>query len=389
MLKRDGYAPPDKWLYPIDPNVDYRKPENRMYMVFAWAEAMYHTGELNQQLRLMDWVIEFGGFETPDVIESKLWLAFLWGCCYNFTGPWVILNRFPTPPKSPQDLEDFGNWYNTNFERIRFDTDCRYRKSKMIACVKSYVEWLGDSDQRDKIFPMLLTEDPATKYEKLNEAANSWSFYGRLSCWNYLEALALVTGWKYDLDCQSFLLTDISGSESNRNGVAFMIGREDLTTKHGKLKSDMKTTISKADCDMLEVEGEKIFQSLVETFGHIDPVLRFNVETIMCWTKKRFRMGKTRYLGWDSERTIDEMDFVQEHWGEEAPVQPIYFARKAWLPDHLRCEVGDESCHRGENKDKMPVFFLTGQPLDLINFQNGTRWVVLKNKPQTATKKLW
>lgn len=392
MLKKQGFVQPTQWKYPIDPSVDYRLPENRMYMVFAWAEAMYHTGELNQQLRLMDWVIEFGCFQTPSQIESKLWLAFLWGCCYNLTGPWVIMSAFPTPPRGESEMQLFSNWYNKNFERIRFDTDCRYRKSKMIACVQSYSNWLGEQTQSEKIFPMLNIEDPTTKYVTLNDAANSWAYYGRLSTWNYLEALALVTGWNHQLDCQTFLLNDITGSESNRNGVAFMVGREDLTTKHGKLKPDLTKTISLEDCNMLEVEGEKIFKSLVEEFGSIDPVLRFNVETVMCWTKKRFRLKKTRYLGWDAERTLDEMDFISENWGvDEVSVDELYKARKMWLPEHLLCECNHD--HRGENVAKMPVFYETGTPQDLLHFQQGKRWVTGLPQTQTTssktTKKLW
>lgn len=399
MLPKTGYKQPEKWLFPIDPNVDYRLPENRVYLVNAWAEAMYHTGELNQQLRLMDWAIE-KRWTNDHILESKLWLAFLWGCCYNFTGPWVILNAFPVPPTEPGGMQRFADWYNKNFERIRFDTDCRYRKSKMIACVQSYVDWLnlhGGGDQWSAIEETMNLRDPVAKYEKLWEVANSWAYYGRLSAWNYLEAVGLVTEWKYGLDCQDFLLTDVSGSESNRNGVAFITDNEHLLTKHGKLKSTGET-IKQEDCLMLNEKAEGLFTMLKENFGHIDPVLRFNTETVFCWVKKRFRETNTRYIGWDSERTIDEMDFVQEHWGEEAPLDAIYEARRAWLPSHLCCEDGPKEL-RGQKKAKMSYFYLTGTPMDLLKFQAGERWdygmqpskkvKVGKVESSGKTKRLW
>ena len=391
MLLKQGFVHPGEWKYPIEPSVDYRLAENRMYLVKSWAEAMYHTGELNQQLRLMDWAIE-NGFKTPSVIESKLWLAFLWGCCYNFTGPWLILSAFPTPPSSKHEMEVFTAWYNKNFDRIRFDTDCRYRKAKMVPCVQSYVDFLSGRTQEQAFMP-ILTKQGRTPFEKYTifwDIANGWDFYGRLSSWNYLEAVALVTNWQHGLDCQDFLLTDVTGSESNRNGIAFIVDREDLVTKHGKKKSDGQP-ISEQECLMLNEKAEDTYQELLAEFGHIDPVLRFNVETVYCWVKKRFRERNTRYIGWDSERTIDEMDFVSEFWlPREASVDIIYAAREMWLPDYLRCEQGPRES-RGQKKDKMPVFFQTGTPMDLVKFQNGERWDFSAQKatPKSATKKLW
>ena len=52
-----GYTPPAEWKYPIDLAVDYRKPENRMYLLKAWLEALSYTEEHNQQMRLIDYSI--------------------------------------------------------------------------------------------------------------------------------------------------------------------------------------------------------------------------------------------------------------------------------------------------------------------------------------------
>lgn len=353
--------------------IDYRLPENRKALMFSWAEAMYETGELDQQLRLMNWALD-----KPKV-EEKLWLAFLWGCCYNFTGPWVIMSEFSTPPK---DMQAFADWYNQNFERIRFDTDCRYRKSKMIACVQSYVDFLNGRSQAEALQSIMDEEDA---YQKLNQISESWKYYGRLSTWNYLEALALVSEHP-TFDCNDFLLTDVTGSESNRNGVAFIIGREDLLTKHGRLKTTGKV-ISQDDCSMLNEKAEEIFLELKAMFPE-RIVKRFSTETIFCWTKKRFRRNSTRYLGWDDERTIEEINFVKENW-PEVDVSKIYEARKAFLPEFMAQHLSTVQ------KEKMPVFFETGTPVDLVKYQNGERWVVKSQvskqsqKPQNPQTSLW
>lgn len=402
MLKKQGYEPPTKWLYPIDPTVDYRLEENRLYLVKAWSEAMYHTGELNQQLRLMDASLPIKdelpeeGTEYFELIEEKLWLAFLWGCCYNLVGPWVIMNAFPVPP---WDMEQFADWYNENFERIRFDTDCRYRKSKMIACVQSYVDWLDGRTQAEAIIEDILKPHSGeAQYEALKNTADNWKYYGRLSTWNYIEAVALVTGWEYGLDCSGFMLTEVSDSESNRNGVAFITGNDDLTTKHGKFKQGERKgeKISYDECKMLDDRSEEIFAELVDELGHIDPVLRLNVETIYCWTKKRFRVKQSRYLGWDADRTYDDIKFVEELWDDEANSEPLWAARKMWLPDFLLSEEtpSGKGYTRGSCAIKMAQFFETGVPLDLIRFQAGEPWYIkaqTTDKPakNKKTRKLW
>lgn len=385
MLKKKGFVKPEQWKYPIDPNVDYRLSENRHYMMMAWAEAMFHTGELNQQLRLMDHSLPvydenpaaasgMGDEEYYDLIEEKLWLAFLWGCCYNAIGPWTIMSAFPTPPRDEHDMKNFADWYNENFERIRFDTDCRYRKSKMIACVQSYVDWLNGRTQKEAIIGDILEPYSAElKYDIMKATADSWKYYGRLSTWNYIEAVALVTGWKYDLDCQDFLLTEITDSESNRNGVSFIMERDDLVTKHGKKKlSGEKITFE--ECSLVGIRGEELFQEIAHELGHIDPVLRVNTETIFCWTKKRFRLKNTRYIGWDADRTYDEFKFIEDNWGDEVDCSKIWEARKAWLPDYMLSENHPDNAEKGSSKRKMAVFFQTGTPTDLIMFQNGLPW---------------
>lgn len=360
-----------KIKYPIDRNKDYRLLENRFDLVLSWSEAMYQTGELDQQLRLMN--------SATVRIESKLWLAFLWGCCYNFTGPFVIMSEFPTPPK---DMEEFASWYNKNFERIRFDTDCRYRKSKMIACVQSYMDWLGGRSQNEAIIEETLFNEDSTdseKYMTLLDSCNSWKYFGRLSCWNYLEALALVTGHP-TFDCPDFLLTEVENSESNRNGVAFIIGREDLVTKHGKKKQSGEK-ITQKELEMLSVEGERLFQEIKEALPEYK-VRRFSVETIFCWTKKRFRARSSRYLGWDDERTIDEINFVKEHW-PELLLEKIFFARFLFLPDFMY------KVKNGVNKSKMPVFFETGIPQDLLCYQAGICWEIKDPNSTIQTTELW
>ena len=386
MLPKTGYKQPEKWLFPIDPNVDYRLPENRVYLLKAWVEVLSYTTEHNQQLRLMNHWIDT---ERNSDMEMKYWLAFLWGCCYNSIGPWTILSEFPTPPASEAEFERFTQWYNKNFDRMRFDTDCRYRKSKMLACVKSYITLLNGKTQEQFFEPLLEIADDSERFQVVWDTVMSISYYGRLSAWNFVEGIALVNNWApgKDVDAQSFMLEDLSGSESNRNGICFLVNREDLLTKHGRLKSTGEP-ISRDACRYLSEEAEKIYSECVALFSHITKINRLNFETSgLCWFKKMFRDKNTRYSGWDSERTFDEIRYMEQEW-PEVDVKPLYAARSHFLPSHLVCEQNGGS---GVVKGKMGVFFHTGTPYDILATQGAFKWDLqtCKNTKTSSTKKLW
>lgn len=365
------YKHPEEFKYPLDPTVDYRLPENREYAMLAWAEAMYHTGELNQQLRLMNHCVES--------MEGKLWLAFLWACCYNFTGPWVILSKFPEPPK---DMSEFSDWYNSIFDDFRVDTDCRYRKSKMIDAIQSYVDWLDGRTQMEAIMPILNIIDDKERYEQLWDTCESWKYQGRLSTWNYVEAIALVTNWQFNVDCQDFMLDDLTGSESNRNGACWVLGKEELQTKHGVIKATNKKMEAEV-AQMLNEEAETIYNKIKKEFGSISEVSRLNVETIFCWFKKKFRERQSRYLFWDADRTWEEITYTQEKF-PDVDCSGIWEARKEWLPFYALCENFKEGLHRGADKERMKVFINTGRLDDVYAYQHNLPQIITTKPTSTA-----
>lgn len=199
-------------------------------------------------------------------------------------------------------------------------------------------------------------------------------FFGRLSCWNFLEALNIVTGDAHKIDVPGFMLRDRDGSESNRNGAAFLTNRDDWVTKHGKKKIN-GCPITDEECDILEVDLETAFKECVQEFGHITFINRLNFETSgACWLKKFFREKNTRYIGWDAERTWEEIKYMEREWPEYS-CAPLWEARALWLPDHLLCEKAPPGHPQGVQKTKMDVFFRTGKPLHIWHLQQDTRWI--------------
>ncbi len=329
-----------EWIYPVEENKDYR--DDRGYALSAYAEAMYSTKELHQQLRFMD--------ATCSSIEEKLWLAFLWGACYNLPGPFMVMQKFPTPPDGVSGMRKFASWYNEIFDDYRVDVDCRYRKSKMIECVGSYVGWLNGRTQEEALPP---------SFQSLWDTSMRWAFFGRLAVWNYVEGVLVVLN-EEKYDAPDFLLRDIRGSESNRNGVAYAVHRTDLVTKHGK-KGNGKV-ITMRECELLEYEADKIFTKAKEDFGHRTLVSRMNVETVFCWSKKLMsRITNSRYLGWDGDRTYEEMVYLEGLGYDLSGVREAY---KADLPDHLR--------YNTVSKEKMKAFYQQGTMPEIAKHQRLT-----------------
>lgn len=378
--------------YPIDPNVDYRIPQNRGYLMKAWVEANAITQEHNQQIRLiLSAIDEMDLFENK--VESKLWAAFLWGCCYNLVSPWAILTNYPLPPRGDEEFQKFSDWYNETFDIHRFDTDCRYRKAKMLACVKSFFNQLGDLTITQMVEQLVKPEQTETdNFERIWDFSMSVNYFGRLSCWNFVEAVTIATDWKYPLDAPSFMMEDLSNSESNRNGICFLINREDLLTKHCTFKNK-EGRITKDDAKVLEEAAEAMFQQCKAEFNHITPITRLNAETtVCCWFKKMFRNYNTRYIGWDAERTLAEIEYLEEHW-PDVDTKPIRTARLTYLPESL---LGECNGQHGVQKWKMPDFFDSGTPNHILKFQLDEVWMppagtkkAKQNKPKTTAKKLW
>lgn len=332
----------------------------------AYYEAMLQAGELHQQLRLVDWAIEVDNLSLNDRIERKLWASFLWGATYNLPGLWTILNRYPRPPES---IDEFKAWYDSIFDKMKFDTDCRYRKAKMVHCVRSYCQATAAKGQFRTISD-LMNEDVFGNFERLWQFADSIKYFGRLANWNYVEAVAITMAKYWSIDSPDLMLEDISGSESNRNGVAWVIGREDLATHHGK--TELKKGLSTSQMQYLVGSSQELWYEAQDRLAFTaEGLTMLNFETALCWAKKMMsRTTHSRYLGWDSDRTYDELKYLEEHW-PEVDVEPIWAARIALVPVTLRCETFPSAWPKGVNKKRMCSFFERGQLPEVVAFQRG------------------
>jgi hypothetical protein len=158
-----------------------------------------------------------------------------------------------------------------------------------------------------------------------------WGF-GRLSTFSYLEYLR-ISG--LPLDCDDLLLEDMSGSKSHRNGLAKVLGRDDLDWHAPGFDGDYvpgQVAWLKAEAAQLRKEARARFKG--RDFAY--DVGYFTMESTFC-TYKSWHRKNRRYPNIyndlffrrirDSERAFPEEDYSM-----------LWAARRAALPAHLRLE---------------------------------------------------
>jgi hypothetical protein len=136
---------------------------------------------------------------------------------------WLIFKRFPDLAKL--DMDDLDRWFNKEFKRLAFDTDRRHQKSDFVKSVKCYQN-LTHGDQENFFNGFINTEDQHENFRRAWDVVrNQFYSFGRLASFSYLEYLRIM---RVNLDCDQLFLEDMSGSKSHRNGLAKVLGRDDL-----------------------------------------------------------------------------------------------------------------------------------------------------------------
>jgi len=186
--------------------------------------------------------------------EARLWFAFLNGNTQNPVTSWIIFKRFPDFAKLK--IAALEKWFNQEFKRLAFDTDRRHQKSDFIDSVRCYQK-LTQGEQEEFFGGFINTEDQHENFRKAWDVVrNQFYSFGRLASFSYLECLRII---RVNLDCDQLFLEDLSGSKSHRNGLAKVLGRDDLdwhdsnpTRFAGKYTPEMLAWLNKEAALLLE-----------------------------------------------------------------------------------------------------------------------------------------
>jgi hypothetical protein len=321
----------------IRQDIDFRLKENRREAFIQWFAWSLINNDCDPALWMLNYMFKRYEFN----IEQRLWVCWLYGTTYYAPTSWVIWNEFP-------DFELVGlkrleDWNNTNYKRLRYQTDTKYNKGHLPKQFASYYEWVHTNNpegtQRAKFESILRsTNDP---FKALwDEISGSLYKFGRYSTWFYMQTLKRCAG--IHTEPHDLVLKDDKGSKSHRTGLLYALGLEDLAGQK----------LDKAQVQMLETEGALILKETNKRFGTDADF--YDMETCLCSFKKIFRDYEGRYLGYYLDRQAEEISRVQNDGWVGVNWEVYWQARRETLHPLL-------GASRKIKKDQYGDFLKTGQ----------------------------
>ena len=324
---------------------DYREPDNR-HIYFSSLYA------LNLDYHLMPGLVYL---YMPELAhrykwddEQVLWFAFLNGMTQNPITSLRIFNRLPSVPPAGAQLKSFTEWFSDEWESLQFDTDRRYQKRDTVQSIKVYADLVQQHrSQRD-----MLTGK--TYAELWSLVRNNYHSFGRLSSFSYLEYVHLNG---FGADCDNLLFEDKSGSKSHRNGMFFLLGRDNLVwDKRQPASHDGNYPEFKRMCTWLDEKADDFLIDFKRLNPDVPNVSRFTLESNLCTFKNHF-FGR-RYPGVYADMAWERIEWAEAR-GQGEFTEVFKDIRSQCLPDWLRAECEAE---RLTVKQKAAIFPKTGLP---------------------------
>lgn len=303
--------------------------------------------------------------------EQALWLAFLNGNTQNIVTSWLLFQDHPYP-----EARGLSAWFEKNYERLAWDTDRRYHRKDFLKSVDRYRDLVGSSQKR--YFQKLPGKTEVEKFDSLWTALRK-DFYtfGRLSAFSYSEYLRIVG---VPVECGTLFLRDLEGSKSHRNGLAKVLGRDDLDWFR---ETSFTGDYTEEEFEWLEKEARKLLEEARERIVKnkaINPreVTYFTLESALC-TYKSWHRKNRRYANVYSDMLHNRIRVAEKQFGKEPGVTQFWRCREECLPAHLlleRCTFDP-----GLVPEKQNYYRETGRPIMMSK-----RWPELDN---AFDRKIW
>ena len=306
---------------------DHRLPENRV----AYFSALY---KMNLEHGVMPGLVYL---YMPELArrynwnaEQKLWFAFLNGLTQNPITSLRLFDQLPMVPPAGAALTRFDEWFNAEWDTLQFDTDRRYQKRDTLEAIKTYAKLIEEFGSQ----VAMLTNKPYS--ELWNIVRNRYYSFGRLSSFSYLEYVYLNG---FGADCDDLMFSDKSGSKSHRNGMLFLIGKDELVWDK-RLPNGQDGNYPKFNlmCGFLAAEADKYVDSFRAKHPDIAHVGRFTMESNLCTFKNHF-FGR-RYPGVYADMAQDRIEWADVR-GQEVYTEVFKDMRSQLLPDWLRRECSE------------------------------------------------
>lgn len=334
--------------------LDFRLPQYRRETFLRFYQFhLEHRSHPGGVYFAMPWLIEKHKLDE----EQKLWLAFINGNTQNIITTWIIFKRFPKLPKSVNELDKLGAWFNENYKLLAWDTDRRYHKKDFVKSVTCYSVVTGLSQK--KYFAKFDRGDQEEMFSSVWKALrNDFYSFGRLSSFSYSEYLRIV-GLK--MDCPTLFLDDMSGSKSHRNGLAKVLGRDDLDWHKD---CGFEGQYAQGEIDWLEIEAQDLLLDARSRARKSKKVPKqdvgyFTLESALC-TYKSWHRKNRRYPNVYMDMMFERIMKAKQNWNSEETEQ-FWDCREDCLPDHLRLECCPND--PGLCPDKQNYYRETGNPI--------------------------
>ena len=332
-------------------NKDYRLPENRR----EYFDSLY---KMNLQHGVMPGLVylympELARRYNWDA-EQKLWFAFLNGMTQNPITSMRIFTNLPSVPPASAQLVQFTYWFNTHWDTLQFDTDRRYQKKDSIDAIRAYAKLVEEFGSQEK---MLTGKSYA---ELWHIVRNGYYTFGRLSSFSYLEYVKIMG---YGADCDDLLFNDKSGSKSHRNGMLFLLGKDELVwDKRLPNGQDGNYPEFQKMCGWLTQQSDEHLKEFYTTYYPHWAVSRFTFESNLCTFKNHF--FSHRYPGIYADMAQERIEWADAR--DQAKYTDVFKdMRSQLLPKWLRAECDN---NRATIKVNAAVFPETGTPFRAEHF---------------------
>lgn len=305
---------------------DYRLPEHREeYFTALYRMNLEHRVMPGCVYMVMPELVKKYNLDT----EQRLWLATINGLTQHIVTSWRIFKEFPEIPSTNEEMGRFRDWFNSNWDSLRFDDDRKWQKKETPAFVFRYQNMVREAGSQEK----LLTGDFT---ELWNRVTCNYHSFGRLASFSFLEyvqIMASIDDSNYGAVCDNLFFEDKSGSRSHRNGMFFLLGMDDkvwdkrLPNGQDGDYGDMNklaTWLTQKSNDYLRSCGIKH-----KDLGY------FTFESNLCTTKNGL-FGR-RHPGCYADMFFERIKWYDDR-GFENHTKVFKEMREDHLPEWLRCE---------------------------------------------------
>lgn len=293
--------------------------------------------------------------------EGRYWLAWLNANTQNPVTSLLLLQAAPRP----RDWRAAVDFWRSNYKQLDWDTDRRYHKARFEDALTGYA---SATDCSCALPQHRYFREGGGDWPGWWERAKALPTMGRLSTWSYLEYLRILLGPSVVPDADTLMIEDIQGSRSHRNGLALVLGWDDMIVDKQLGKPGRTDLIYTRDAlGHLGQEAHSLYSEAQQRVGA--GADRLSLESALC-TFKGWHKPNRRYPGCYNDMLYNRLVSAENRWGKRFDV--LWNARRAVLPARLRLE--DQPYDPGLSPVKQNWYLQTGEIINMTEdwscFQN-------------------